>query len=260
MAEVVPPRVSEHEVYVERLDPRHEGVRIAQLSDIHVGNRTPATHVRAAIAAANRAAPDLIVLTGDYVCWRRQEIALAAEQLGGLEAPRVLAVLGNHDYYAGADEVAAALEGNGYEVLRNTTTVARVRGAPLAVIGVDDPVTRHDDLDASFAGAPADATRIALCHLADRGPALARRGVDLVLSGHTHGGQIYVKGVTDRVMQRLGLRYRSGFYELGSANRRSTLYVTPGVGFSGVTHRRGEGTHAEVAVFTLRSAAASCAA
>ena len=69
-------------MYVERLDPRHDGVRIAQLSDIHVGSLTPASHIRAAIAAANAAAPDLIVLTGDYVCWRRHEAALAAEQHG----------------------------------------------------------------------------------------------------------------------------------------------------------------------------------
>jgi len=155
-------------------------------------------------------------------------------------APRVLAVLGNHDYYAWADGMAAALERNGYEVLRNRTTVAQVRGAPLAVVGVDDPVTRHDDLDASFAGAPAGVTRLVLCHLADRGPALARRGADIVLSGHTHGGQIYVKGITDRLMKRLGMNYRRGLYDIGSASRRCTLYVTPGVGFSGVTRRVGE--------------------
>ena len=242
-------------MYIDGLDPRHEGVRIAQLSDIHVGNLTPAPHVRAAITAANAARPDLIVLTGDYVCWRRHEVALAAEQLGGLTAPRVLAVLGNHDYMVWSDGVTAALERHGYEVLRNATTVAEVRGAPLAIVGVDDPVTRHDDLDASFVGAPAGVTKVVLCHLADRGPALARRGADLVLSGHTHGGQIYVKGITDRLMKRFGMSYRRGLYPLadrGSAPRRSTLYVTPGVGFSGVTRRAGEGTHAEVAVLTLR--------
>jgi predicted MPP superfamily phosphohydrolase len=260
MPPLVPPRVSEHEVYVERLDPRHDGVRIAQLSDIHVGNLTPVAHVRAAIAAANAAAPDLIVLTGDYVCWRRHEAALAADQLGGLDAPRVLAVLGNHDYYASADAVTAALAHNGYEVLKNQTTVAHVRGAPLAVVGVDDPVTRHDDLDAAFAGAPAGATRLALCHLADRGPELARRGADVVLSGHTHGGQIYVKGITDRLLRRFGLNYRRGMYDIGSRIQRSTLYVTPGVGFSGVTRRAGEGTHAEVAVLTLRAAPAEARA
>src|SRR2546427_400351 len=103
-----PPRVSEHEVRIRGLDPRHDGVRIAQLSDIHVGNMTPAAHVRAAIDTANSTTPDLIVLTGDYVCWRRHEVAMARDQLGGLRAPRVLAVLGNHDYFTWGAGVANA--------------------------------------------------------------------------------------------------------------------------------------------------------
>jgi hypothetical protein len=245
------PRVSEHEVRIANLDPRHDGVRIAQLSDIHVGNLTPAAHVRAAVDTANAAKPDLIVLTGDYVGWRRHEAAMAGDQLSGLRAPRVLAVLGNHDYFTWGAGVRSALERNGYEVLRNQTTVADVRGAPLAMVGVDDPVTRHDDLDAAFAGAPTNVTRIALCHAPDRAPALARRGASMVLSGHTHGGQIFIKGITDRLMKRIGLRYRRGMFGIGDG---CTLYVTPGVGFSGVTRRVGEGTDAEVAVLTLRVA------
>ncbi|MEJ7604585.1 MAG: metallophosphoesterase [Kofleriaceae bacterium] len=246
----VPPRVAEHEVRIPGLDPRHDGVRIAQLSDIHVGNLTPASHVRAAIDRANAAAADLIVMTGDYVCWKRREVELAEVQLAGLRAPRVLAVLGNHDYFVWGSGVRMALERNGYEVLRNHVTVTNVRGAPLAVIGVDDPVTRHDDLDAAFAGVPAKATRLVLCHAPDRGPDIAKRGADLVLSGHTHGGQIYIKGITDRILKRAGISYRRGMFDLAG----SKMYVTPGIGFSGFTRRAGEGTHAEVAVLTLRAA------
>src|SRR6476620_1651869 len=150
-----PPRISEHEVRIRDLDPRHDGVRIAQLSDIRVGATTPREHMRAAVAAANAAKPDLVVLTGDYVCWRRVEAPMVADQLAGLSASRVLAVLGNHDYFTWGAGVAASLEHNGYEVLRNQTTIAQVNGAPLAMVGVDDPVTRHDDIDAAFAGAPA---------------------------------------------------------------------------------------------------------
>src|SRR4051812_2243931 len=210
----IPPRVSEHEVRIAGLDPRHDGVRIAQLSDIHVGNLTPPSHIRAAISAANSAKPDLILLTGDYVCWKRSEVAQAQDQLAGLEAPRVLAVLGNHDYFVWGAGVRSALERNGYEVLRNQTTVSTVRGAPLAVVGIDDPVTRHDDLDAAFAGAPPDVPRVVLCHGPDRAPAIAARGAALVLSGHTHGGQIFVPGITDRLMKRIGLHYRRGMYDL----------------------------------------------
>jgi uncharacterized protein len=163
----------------------------------------------------------------------------------------VLAVLGNHDYFTWGAGVTRALEHNGYEVLRNQTTVADVRGAPLAMVGVDDPVTRHDDLDAAFAGAPERVTRVVLCHAPDRGPAIASRGADLVLSGHTHGGQIFIKGITDRVMKKVGLNFRRGMYSLGD---RTSLYVTPGIGFSGVQRRAGEGTAAEVALLTLRAA------
>ena len=248
---VPPPRVTEHEVFVKDLDPRHDGVRIAQLSDIHVGNMTPASHVRAAVDAANGAKPDVIVLTGDYVCWRRQEAAMVEEQLGGLSAKRVLAVLGNHDYFTWGRGVASALEKNGYEVLKNQHTVAQINGAPLALVGIDDPVTRHDDLDTAFHGTQHKHTKVVLCHAPDTAPRLAERGADLVLSGHTHGGQIYVKGITDRLLRKVGLHYRRGHFAFG----KTTLYVTPGVGFSGVTKRIGEGTDAEVAVLTLRRAA-----
>lgn len=246
-----PPRVTEHEVRVKDLDPRHDGLRIAQLSDIHVGNMTPASHVRAAVEAANASRPDLIVLTGDYVCWRRHEAALVQDQLAGLTARRVLAVLGNHDYFTWGHGVRTSLEKNGYEVLRNQHTVVEINGAPLAMVGIDDPVTRHDDLDAAFKGTNAQHTKVVLCHAPDTAPRLAARGADLVLSGHTHGGQIYIKGITDRLMKRVGLHYRRGHFDLGNTR----LYVTPGVGFSGVTKRIGEGTDAEVAVLTLRRAA-----
>jgi hypothetical protein len=244
--------VNHVEVQVRNLDPRHDGVRIAQLSDIHVGHMTPVEHVRAAITVANAAQPDLIALTGDYVNWRRHEAELAGQQLSGLKAPRVVAVLGNHDYFTWGAGVTTALERVGYEVLRNQHTIATVRGAPLALVGVDDPVTRHDDLDAAFSGISEHTARVVLCHAPDRAPAIARRGADVVLSGHTHGGQIYVKGITDRIMKKVGLNYRRGAFALGD---RTTLYVTPGVGFSGVRRRAGEGTAAEVAVVTLRRSA-----
>ncbi len=233
------------------LDPRHDGVRIAQLSDIHVGNMTPASHVRAAVEVANAAQPDLVVLTGDYVCWRRHEAEMVHDQLAGLRAHRVLAVLGNHDYFTWGRGVATALEKNGYEVLKNQHTMVELHGAPLALVGIDDPVTRHDDLDAAFKGTHEKHTKVVLCHAPDAAPRLATRGADLVLSGHTHGGQIYIKGITDRLMKKVGLHYRRCHFDFG----KTRLYVTPGVGFSGVTRRMGEGTDAEVAVLTLRRAA-----
>lgn len=266
MAKVPPPKVRELDVEISGLDPRHDGVRIAHLSDLHVGLLTPPSHIRAAIDASNAAEVDLVVLTGDYVCWRRREALDAEGQLAGLRARRVLAVLGNHDYMAWSAGVTTALERNGYEVLRNQHTAVELDGAPLHVVGLDDPVTGHHDVAAAHAGLDEDRPRLVLSHTPRLGPELAARGASLVLSGHTHGGQIYVPGVTDRIMRTLGMRYRTGRYQLGgeaappvaplgSAKAApSTLYVTPGVGFSGVTRRVGDGTEAEVAVLTLRAA------
>jgi predicted MPP superfamily phosphohydrolase len=253
---VLPPVVNEHELQVVGLDPRLDGVRIAQLSDIHVGSMTPPEHVRAAVALANDAKPDVVVMTGDYVCWRRHEVAEAEAQLAGLRARRVVTVLGNHDYFTWGPGMTAALEKNGYDVLKNAHISMEIHGARLNLVGVDDPITRHHDLDAAFAGVPEQEARIVLCHCPEEAPGLAERGADLVLSGHTHGGQIFVRGVTDRIAKKMGRKYLSGMYEVG----RTRLYVTPGIGFSGVTFRGGEGTAAEVAVFTLRVAAASAAA
>lgn len=246
-----PPVVTETEVSIRGLDPRHDGLRIAHLSDIHVGRTTPRAHVRAAVELANRAEPDVVVLTGDYINFRKSEIPLAGEQLAGLEARRVIAVLGNHDYYGSGDGVADALAANGYDVLRNRHTQVDVDGAPVSFVGIDDPITRRDDPDAAFAGAPREGTRIVLTHYPRDARDLAARGGQLVLSGHTHGGQIYVEPITARLLRRFGLHYRRGLYDVADA---AHVYVTTGVGFSGVTLRVGDGTAAEVAVHTLRAA------
>lgn len=259
MSKVPPPRVREHVIEIAGLDPRHDGVRLAQLSDIHVGNLTPPAHIRAAIDATNAADVDVVVMTGDYVCWRRNEALDAEGQLAGLRAERVLCVLGNHDYMTWGAGVTSSLTRNGYEVLKNQHTTTQLRGAPLQIVGVDDPVTRHHDLDRSFQGVRRGATTVALCHTPSLAAEVAARGANLVLSGHTHGGQIFVRGLTDRIMKSIGLHYRSGRYALPELSE-STLYVTPGVGFSGVTHRSGDGTEAEIAIFTLRPAAQRAAA
>jgi predicted MPP superfamily phosphohydrolase len=92
-----------------------------------------------------------------------------------------------------------------------------------------------------------------LCHCPEQIDAIAAYGAHLVLSGHTHGGQINVRGLTKRVFRNMGRRYLAGFYEVD----RTLLYVSPGVGFSGIRVRVGRGTRAEVTVFTLRAAAAA---
>lgn len=240
--------LAEREIEIDDLDPRHRGLRIAHLTDIHCGRMTPAEHIRAAIELARSAEPDLFLMTGDYVCWRRREADLARQLLAGLEPGKVYATLGNHDYYASGHRVAAALAVNGYRVLRNQSHTAMVRGAPLHIVGIDDPVTKRHDLDRAFSGV-GRGTQIALCHCPEQLEAIAERGAHLVLSGHTHGGQINWRGIADRLGRRVGKRYvSSGLYR----HRRTTLHLSAGIGYSGVRLRAGRGTRAEVALLVLR--------
>lgn len=233
---------------VPGLDPRHDGLRVAQLSDLHVGDRTPRQRIRAAITAANDFAPDLVVLTGDYLSRDRSGVQLMREQLGGLRAPTV-AVLGNHDVRVHPEGAAAALATHGYDLLRNQHTVVRLRGAPLAVVGVDDLMTRQADPARALAGVPAG-SRLVLAH----GPRTADllRGAGepmLVLSGHTHGGQVNLPGLTSFLLRSV-LRepYDQGHFRLGDVQ----LYVNRGVGNSGVRLRIN--SDPEVTLATLRSA------
>lgn len=234
---------------VPGLDPAHDGLRVAQLSDLHVGRRTAPATIRAAIAAANAFRPDLVVLTGDYLSRHREEVRGMREQLGGLAAP-TLAVLGNHDVWVDPRGAAQALRAHGYEVLENAWTALRVRGAPLAVVGVGDHLTRRDDVAAATRGLRRSGPPpLVLAHgprTADKLRALGRPA--LCLSGHTHGGQINVPILTPLLLASIREPYVRGLYRLGDVQ----LYVNRGIGMSGVRLR--VNSPAEVTLATLRRA------
>jgi predicted MPP superfamily phosphohydrolase len=228
------------------LEPSHDGLRIAQLSDIHVGPQTPPELVRAAIAQANAFAPDLVVLTGDFVSRSRSDLDDLRELLGGLAAPTI-AVLGNHDVVVDPRGTAQVLRAHGYEVLENAWTRIRLRGAPLAVAGVGDHHTGREDVPAAVRGLPGGAPPVVLAHgpkTADRLRALGRPL--LCLSGHTHGGQINLPVVTPLLLASLREPYARGHYRVGDVR----LYVNRGIGTTALGLR----VHAppEVTLATLR--------
>lgn len=232
---------------VPDLDPAHDGLRVVQLSDLHVGPRTPAGTVRAAIERANAFAPDLVVLTGDYLSHSRSELWAMRDLLGGLVAPTV-AVLGNHDVWVAPAQATAALRGHGYEVLENGWTTLRLRGAPLRIVGVGDHLTRREDVARATRGLPPGSAPLVLAH----GPrtAEALRSLDrpmLCLAGHTHGGQINIPILTPLLLSALVREpYVRGRYRLG----RVQLYVNRGVGMSGIRVRFN--APPEVTLATLR--------
>ncbi|GEJ59406.1 metallophosphoesterase [Anaeromyxobacter diazotrophicus] len=233
---------------VEGLDPAHAGLRVVQLSDLHVGARTPRERIRDAIDRANAFDPDLVVLTGDYLCRERRGVGLMREQLGGLLAPTV-AVLGNHDHWVDARGATRALQALGYAVLRNQNTTLQLRGAPFTVIGVDDRLTGQARPEEALRGAE-PGSRLVLAHGPRTADDLRGAGLPLLcLSGHTHGGQWHVPGLTPFMLRTLAHEpYERGLYRLGAVQ----LYVNRGIGNSALRLRID--SDPEVTLATLRPA------
>ena len=237
-----------HEIVVPDLDPAHDGLRVAQLSDLHVGALTPVERIRAAIAEANRFRPDLVVLTGDYLTRDRGGVSLMREQLGGLEAPTI-ATLGNHDRWVDPRGAGAALESLGYGVLENENTTLTLRGTPFTVVGIDDLWTRSADPPLAMKGA-APGSRLYLAHVPKTADLLAIWGKPmLLLSGHTHGGQVNVPLLMPALRWMAREPYVDGLYQV----EKVQLYVNRGVGNVGMALRLN--APPEVSLLTLRSGA-----
>ena len=243
--------LNEYVLHVPGLHSNHDGLRVAQLSDIHVGQATSDLRIRRAVAAVNESAPDLVILTGDYVTHSPKPLPRVREVLSGLKGP-VFVVLGNHDHWVNAPYLREGFERLGYTVLQNEHRVVQLRGAPATVLGVDDGRTGRDDVEATFRGAPTSGTRLVLAHTPPTVEKLPPYAGLVQFSGHTHGGQFMVRGLTEKLFRRAGQPYIRGHYTV----RGNQLYVNQGLGFGfgGPYLRRG--TEPEVAFFTLRSASA----
>jgi uncharacterized protein len=237
--------------YVDKMDP----LRIVHLTDIHVGRVTPYAVQREAVALTNAQEPDLVVITGDFVCHSQLYLDQLSELMRGIRAP-VIGVLGNHDYWAGAEEVRMALERGGVEVLRNQNTTVTVRNQKLQLVGVDDAYTGHARREPSVKGLRTDIPSLALSHIAEEADGLWRHGIPLVLSGHTHGGQVTVARLHEIVAGKIGgHKYIHGLYGNRTPGPDSTnlgaVYVGAGIGAAIIPVRLGERGRREITVFEL---------
>jgi predicted MPP superfamily phosphohydrolase len=227
-------------------------VRVAHVTDMHVGRVTPFAIQREAQALVNAEKPDLIVVTGDFVCHSQLYLDQLTHLMEGFAAP-VVAVLGNHDYWAGADEVCLALRRAGVEVLRNQNTIITVRRQPIQLVGVDDAYTGHARRDKAVAGLRRDLPSLALSHIAEEADHLWHYGIPLVLSGHTHGGQITLARLHEITLGRIGgHKYVHGLYGSRQANDNAgAVYVGAGIGAAVMPFRIGERGKREVTMFEL---------
>jgi predicted MPP superfamily phosphohydrolase len=224
-------------------------LRVAHLTDQHVGAVTPMRAQLAAVEAANAMQPDIVCLTGDFVCHSQAYLADLAEVVRGFRAP-VFAVLGNHDWWSGANPVVRALTHAGACVLRNQHTVVDVAGAKLQVVGIDDAYTGNADVARAVHGLDPDLPSLGLSHIAEEADQLWQSGVPFVLSGHTHAGQITVARLHELSLGRVaGHRYVHGLY--GSRIGDGAVYVGAGIGAAVMPFRVGDRGQREVALFEL---------
>jgi predicted MPP superfamily phosphohydrolase len=254
--------VREVEARVPRLPLEFDGLRIAQLSDLHIGPQTSRRFLADIAQTVAEANPDIIAVTGDLVDDRAEDVSWYADAFSELDAPLgVFLIPGNHDIYAGWDAVSHALrEHTDATILVNEAHFIEREGARLAIVGTGDPAagirrnpsalataSAAPDLERGLARVPAGTTVIAFAHNPSLWPGLAERGVALTLSGHTHWGQF--------ALPRLGWSLATPFLEHAMGGHRAgdaMLYINPGTGYWGIPFRLG--AYPEITMVTLRSA------
>lgn len=225
---------------VKDLPPSFESFSIGFLSDIHSGIFMSPERMRGYAEAVNGLGADMIVVTGDFVNASLEEAPPLREAFAILSAPHgVYGVLGNHDFYTRkADEVTAEIEKTGMTLLRNRSLTLERRGEILHLSGIDDtgnPGTAARAFRSVVSADRRPSPRILLCHRPYFFPDAAAAGFDLVLSGHTHGGQVVLGDIGKDVLApaRLVSPYVAGLYREGT----SRLYVSRGIGTVGVPFR-----------------------
>jgi predicted MPP superfamily phosphohydrolase len=238
-----PVQLSNVTVPVVGLPPGLTGLRIGLMTDVHRSRWVSSEAVATAVALLQSAQPDLIVLGGDYVTWGdTQYVGPSAEDLGRLTAPHgVFAILGNHD---GDRDMPAALTAQGISVLKDARTRLTIKHESLELAGIRFWTRRGAELAKVLRGATG--TVVLLAHDPRRLTEAIELQVPLVLSGHTHGGQVVLPGV--------GAVAARKFPVVAGLARRdaTTLYVSRGVGTVYVPVRIN--CPPEVAILTLESA------
>jgi len=220
--------VTRHEVFIDNLPKSFDGYRIAFLTDTHVAGFVRRDFYREIVAQTLRFDPDLILCGGDFVHWERHIPLMADVLFTELRArDGIYAVLGNHDYWANGDGVIAALTSRGVRIIHNRSLYLHRGEDRIALLGIEELYRGRPDINAAFALVEPQVPRIGLSHHPDVIDLLAGRHLDLLLCGHTHGGQIRFPFFGSVVVpsRHEGL-YASGFHRVEDV----LLYVSRGIG------------------------------
>lgn len=241
--------LTETDIFIRNLPASFENFRIVQVSDVHHSSLVSLGEVRRVVELAQGACGDMVVLTGDYTTARRGYIEPCAETLGTLEAPAgVWAVLGNHDHYNDAELTKRALVRQRINVLDNANTRVTRGADALQLAGIDDWSWGSVDLQGALRGLDFSRPTLLLSHEPQVFDQPETDSVSLILSGHTHGGQVSLPfiGAPARFLEEF--KYLRGRYERAGTQ----LYVSRGTGVVGLPIRFG--ARPEIAVLRLRRA------
>jgi predicted MPP superfamily phosphohydrolase len=265
--------VTEHDVSLVGLSHVFDGMRIAQLSDIHMDEYTEPFFLRHVIDRVNQMTPDVVFLTGDFVSesplpsrFETSKFSREARKFGlgaawqcgnmlrELKCRQLYAVLGNHDVKVGSSRVSEALTANGIIMLTNSSVPIERGGARFWLAGLDDPVEGKPDLDLAIPRKIRNVPKepvVLMSHAPDYIDVLRAHpvgnAIDLVLSGHTHGGQIRLPLVGALELPSMGRKYVEGWFRFGQLQ----LYVNRGIGTVGVPFRLN--CPPEITLITLRA-------
>lgn len=249
---------------IDHLPASFNGMTITFASDLHSSPFMSLEDMREIVHMINDLHSDMILLPGDFVTSHWKEIEPMIAALSELKAPMgVFASTGNHEYYVGVDLVTNELEGIGIKVLRNENVKVKKGDDALYLLGVDDgdfdTITSYVEgrhaphIEAAYAGIPENSATILLCHKPYHFEEYAATKVGLVLSGHTHGGQIVLGrfGKSVMALSSLASHFVEGLYRPTKYQSNSQMYVSRGLGVVGVPLRLN--CPPEITKITLRS-------
>ncbi|MBA2621299.1 MAG: metallophosphoesterase [Acidobacteria bacterium] len=241
--------VEQVSIRLKRLPKNLDGFRVVHLSDIHHSPFTDLEHIRRAVEISNRLKPNMFVLTGDFVSHESKYIAPVAKVLGELESEfGSFACLGNHDHWTDAPLVTDLLRRENIRVLTNEGFRFTARGAAsFWLCGVDDYQVGRTDLRAALRGSYPDEMKMLLAHNPKTLNRAARASVDLMFSGHTHGGQVKLRAGDDKRILQRRRKFASGLYR----RKETQVYITRGIGTVVLPVRYG--CPPEVSLIELRS-------
>lgn len=220
-----------YRIPVPNLPKAFSGFRIVHLTDLHYGFLVPHGLIRSVVARANRIESDLIVCTGDYVHEKKAtgQIDAVWPLMGELDAPSgVFSVLGNHDHWADTNRSRYWLTQTGQDLNHRTHSIKR-DGSKLWVAGAGDLWEDHRSLDGLLSGIPESDCRIVLGHNPDTADTDFSSRVDLLISGHTHGGQVNIPFVGTPILPVRNKTYSSG---LKSSPRGTNVFISRGIGWA----------------------------